>query len=129
MRYSGYLLKESLQDKSVLESLEITETETIPCPEHMKADYMDDVWTGMVFVGDADEVDHISELLSEAIKSRGWYLNINTDTDNYIIFHKKVIKYPRQGEKQPWPKEAIEAARKAEIPSFVKNENVSTEEI
>ncbi len=125
MRYRGYLLKESLQDKSVLKSLEITETETIPCPEHMKADYMDDVWTGMVFTGDADKVDHISELLSEAIKSRGWYLDIHTDTDNYLIFYKTVIKYTRQREKQPWPKEAIEAARKADVPSFVKNENVN----
>jgi hypothetical protein len=71
MKYRGYLLKESLQDKSILESIEITDRETIPCPEHMRADYIDDVWTGMVFVGYADEVDHISELLGKAIKSRG----------------------------------------------------------
>ena len=129
MKYRGYLLKESLQNKSILESLEITDTETIPCPEHMRADYIDDVWTGIVFVGDANEVDHISELLSKAIKSRGWFLDIHTDTDNYTVFHKTVIKYPRCGEKQPWPREAIEAARKAEIPGFLNAENASTEEI
>jgi hypothetical protein len=129
MKYKGYLLKESLQDKSILEFLDITDTEIIPRPEHMKADYIDDVWTGIVFVGDADEVDHISELLVKAIKSRGWFLDIHTDTDNYLVFHKTVIKYPRCGEKQPWPREAIEAARKAEIPGFLNAENASTEEI
>ena len=93
----------------------------------MKADYMDDIWTGMVFVGAASEADNIAERLSKVIKPRGWYLNLNTEKDNYLVFHNKVVKYPRISEKQPWSEEAIAAARKAEIPAFIKKEAVCTE--
>lgn len=127
MKYRGYLLKQSLVDTSILEELEIIETETIPCPEHMKADYIDDIWTGMVFVGAASEADTIAERLSKAIKPRGWYLDLHTENDNYLVFYNKVVKYPRTSEKQPWPEEAIAAAREAEIPAFMKKEAVRTE--
>ena len=127
MTYRGYLLKQSLLDLSILEELNITETETIPCPEHMKADYIDDIWTGIAFVGEASEADNIAERLSKAIKPRGWYLDLHTEKDNYLVFHNKVVKYPRIGERQPWPEEAIAAARKAEIPSLIKKGTVRTE--
>ncbi len=129
MKYRGYLLKESLLDTRILDKLTITETETMPCTKHMQADYMDDVWTRMVFVGKSCDADNISEQLSKVIKPKGWYLDIHTDKDNYLIFHGKVVKYPRIGEKQPWPEEAIELARKAEIPAFVNKETVCTEEV
>jgi hypothetical protein len=127
MKYRGYLIKQSLLDPSILEELKITETETFPCPEHMKADYIADIWTGIVFEVAASEADNIAERLSKVIKPRGCYLDLHTEKDNYLVFHNKVVKYPRLGERQPWPEEAITAARKAEIPPFMKKEAVLTE--
>ncbi|MCP4181286.1 MAG: hypothetical protein GY756_26280 [bacterium] len=122
MNYRGYLLKESLKDTSVLEELMITEKETFPCPQHMKAEYMDDVWTGIVFIGKADDVNNISERLSKLIRPIGWYIDIHTETENYLVFPKKVFSYKRIGEEQPWPNEAIEFAKKCKIPAFVEDE-------
>ncbi len=123
MTFKGFLLKESLQDTSVLDSLEITNTETIPCPEHMKAAYIPDVWTGCEFVGDASKADVTAEKLSKVLKY-GWFIDMDTETHNYLIFRNKVVKYVCEGERgiegQLWPEEAKQAAREAGVPAFVK---------
>ena len=122
MIFKGFLLRESLEDTSVLGSLTITKTETMPCPEHMKADYMPDTWTGIHFEGESALGEPTAELLSKALKPRGWYCDMNTDSDVWLIFPGKVVKFSRiPGIKhQPWPEEAKEAARQAGVPSFVK---------
>ena len=114
---------ESLLDASILESLEVVKMETLPRPEHMKADYMPDIWTGCEFVGDVADVDSVAERLSRAL-TRGWFVDMDTKTHNYLVFGGKVVKYERQGGRgiggQPWPEEAKQAARDAGVPSFVK---------
>ncbi len=121
MKYQGYLLKESLDDKTVLEKLTITKIETYPCPENMRADYMDDFWTGIRFAGNVEEADEIAQILSKAVKEQGWFIEIGTDTLNYLIFPNKIVKYPRiNNTNKPWPVEAIEIAKAIKIPAFAK---------
>ena len=123
MNYQGYLLKESLDDKTLLNKWTIIKTETYPCPEHMRADYMDDFWTGILFTGNADDADDVSNALSKAVKKQGWFIEIGTDTLNYLIFPNKVVKYPRiNNTNKPWPTEAVEIAKAIKVPAFVEEE-------
>lgn len=116
-------MKESLEDKTVLEKLTITETETYPCPEHMRADYMDDFWIGIRFAGNAEEADEITQILSKAVKKQGWFIEMGTDSLNYLIFPNKVVKYPRiDNTNKPWPTEAVETAKRIKVPAFVELE-------
>ena len=120
MKYRGYLLKESLQDKTVLDKLTITKTETYPCPENMQAGYIDDFWTGIAFEGKQENADKIADMLSQAVKRQGWFIEMDTAELNYLIFPNKVIKYPRKNNtNKPWPPEAIGIAKKIKVPDFV----------
>jgi hypothetical protein len=121
MKYHGYLLQESLADTTVLDKLTITTTETYPCPEHMKADYMDDVWTGIAFEGKQEHAEKIAKMLSQAVKQKGWFIEMDTDDNmNYLIFPGHVVKYPRENNtNKPWPTEAVEMAKKIKVPAFV----------
>jgi hypothetical protein len=122
MIFKGFLLKESLKDPSVLDSLTITRTETMPCPENMKADYMPDTWTGIHFEGESALGEATAEILSKALKPRGWFCDMNTDRDAWLIFPGKVVTFSKilGVKRQPWPEEAREAARQAGVPAFVK---------
>ena len=123
MKYQGYLLKESLDDKTILKKLTIINTETYSCPEHMRAEYMDDFWTGIIFTGDVEEADEIANTLSKAVKKQGWFIEIGTDALNYLIFPNKVVKYPRiNNTNKPWPTEAVEIAKTIKVPAFVEKE-------
>ena len=120
MKYRGYLLKESLQDITVLKKLTITKTETYPCPENMRAEYMDDFWTGFGFEGNIEEADKTAETLSKSVKNQGWFIEMDTDELNYLIFPNKVIKYPRKNNtNKPWPTEAVEIAKRIKVPAFI----------
>jgi hypothetical protein len=121
MKYHGYLLQESLADTTVLEKLTITTTETYPCPEHMKADYMDDVWTGIAFEEEQEDAEKIAHMLSQAVKQQGWFIEMDTDDNmNYLIFPGKVVKYPREHHtNKPWPAKAVELAKNIDVPAFV----------
>ena len=121
MKYHGYLLQESLADTTVLDKLTITTTETYPCPENMKADYMADVWTGIAFEGKQEDAEKIEKMLSKAVKPKGWFIEMDTDENmNYLIFPGHIVKYPREhNTNKPWPAEAVELAKKMKVPAFV----------
>ena len=97
----GLLLKESLNNLSVLDTLRITKTETWNV-QNATAD-QPSLWTALSFEQDDDLDNLVAEQLSQSIKPKGWYVNASTDTCVYVIFPKKVFKYPigdrEQGEK------------------------------
>jgi hypothetical protein len=120
MKFSGFLLKESLDDPGILEALTITKVETLPCPEHMKTPDLPAIWTGVDFEGDAAAAQSIADQLSQALKPRAWFCDLHTDQHNWLIFSGQVVRFPRiQGSNdQPWPQEAKAAARRVGTPGF-----------
>lgn len=96
MKFTGLLLKESLKDKSILDVIRVTKTETWDVDN--AADFQPKIWTAIYFEGDENQADVIAEKLSQSLKPR-WYVNISTENNVYVIFPNKVFKYTK-GDKQ-----------------------------
>jgi len=90
---NGLLLQESLDDLRVLDLLRVTKTETWQVGN--AAEGQPSVWTALSFEAPVDQADAIAEALSGALKARGWYINASTDALVYIIFPRKVFRYPK----------------------------------
>ena len=92
---NGLILKESLEETSVLDSLRVTRTETWQASN--AAAYQPNTWTALSFEADERQADTLAEALSRSLKPQGWYINASTATDVYVIFPNKVYKY-RKGD-------------------------------
>ena len=120
MKFTGFLLKESLEDPRFLDELTITKIATLLCPDHMKSDYLPAVWTGIDFEGESASAQSVADQLSKVLKARAWFCDLHTDQHNWLIFSGKVVKFSRipGNDYQPWPEEAKEAARRVGTPGF-----------
>jgi hypothetical protein len=109
---SGLLLKESLQDESVLNLVHITKTElwnvTNAAPNQPK------VWTAISFEAEDHLADELASAFSQAMRPEGWYLNYAVADRVYVIFPKKVFKYLRGNKRAR--EQAIRFGRTLNIP-------------
>jgi hypothetical protein len=94
MKFVGLLLKESLQDESILDLIRVTKTETW----HVEGDVDSEIWTALSFEGDAGQADAVAEKMSLALKPR-WYINFSTEDEVYVIFQGRVFKYTKSDQK------------------------------
>ena len=92
----GLILKESLEETSVLDSLRVTRTETWQVSN--AAAYQPNTWTALSFEADERQAGALAAELSRSLKPLGWYINASTATDVYVIFPNKVFKY-RKGDR------------------------------
>ena len=112
MKYIGLVLEESLKDKSVLDSVTVTKTETWNVG-NAEGD-QPKVWHAISIEGPQTKASEIAKMLSQSLKSPGWYTNLSTDSDFYVIFPDKVFKYPKGDQEKR--SQAIEYGRKIGIP-------------
>jgi len=109
---TGLLLKESLQNESVLDLVKITKTETWDVTN--AAPNQPKVWTALSFEAEASRADEIAAAFSQALKPEGWYLNLSYDDKIYVIFPKKIFKYTRGNQRAR--QQAIRFGRMLNIP-------------
>lgn len=112
MKYTGLVLEESLKDKSVLNSVTVVKTETWNVGN--AEGNQPKVWHAVSIEGPQQEAGKISEMLSRSLKSPGWYTNLSTDSDIYVIFPDKVFEYQKGDQEKR--NQAIEYGRKIGIP-------------
>lgn len=114
MKFSGLLLKESLKDESVLDSVKITKTEIWNNVENA-VENQPKSWTAIFFEfeGTEDEADIKAEIMSRALRGL-WYLNFSGDKKIYVIFPDKFYKY-QKGDKEKI-QEVINHGLKISIP-------------
>ena len=89
---TGLLLKESLADESVLDTLRVTKTEVWDVQNAV--DWQPRRWTAITFEGDDDQADATAGQLSRALKP-AWYANFSTETHAYVVFAGRFFKYLR----------------------------------
>jgi len=90
----GLLLKESLSELSLLDSLQITKTEIWQVSNAVA--WQPTTWTAVSFEADNDQADELAERMSQALKPM-WYINGSTEDMVYVIFPERVFKY-RKGD-------------------------------
>jgi len=88
--FTGLLLKESLADESILDTLRVTETEVWDVDNAV--DWQPRRWTALTFEGDDDQADAIARQLSRVMKP-AWYANFSTETHAYVVFAGRFFKY------------------------------------
>jgi hypothetical protein len=91
--FTGMLLQESLEDRTVLDRLEVTKVETWEPGELGKP--AGPIWTATFFEGDESDADETAELISRAMNDPYWYANVHLPTDEIVIFARKVFRYVR----------------------------------
>ncbi|WP_242606650.1 CHRD domain-containing protein [Protofrankia symbiont of Coriaria ruscifolia] len=96
---AGVLIAESLRVGAVLDNLSLIVRKIQRlAPGNVTAD-QPPVWT-LVFFGVADtETEALAAQLSEALDAPGWYVDLHTAQESFIVFPGRVIRY-RRGDPQ-----------------------------
>ena len=100
--FTGTIIEESLEDKSVLESVKIVSTRVSHVTDKHKTPWIK-IWTlHSVEVSDKD-ANNIAKEISNAIDSKhiqSWYVDYKNDLKHYIIFKNKVFYIDRTNKNQ-----------------------------
>jgi hypothetical protein len=91
---NGLLLKESLNDTSILGLVHVTKTESWQVKN--AAPYQPATWTALFFVAEEKQAEPLVEKMSQVLKPQ-WYTSASTATHVYVVFPGKVFKY-RKGD-------------------------------
>ena len=94
-KFEGLLLEEGMADGyseaiSDLVTEEKRETWDVPHSEP----WQPNKWTAVFLSGSRSKVNNVAEILSRYIQPR-WYLNLSTDSTEYVVFHNKVFSYAK----------------------------------
>ncbi len=91
--FHGLLIKESLRDLGILDSLKITKEETWDIDDASPG--QPKVWHVAWFEIADDVIDETVEKLSQSIDDGKWYLDASDDLTMYIVYQHKVFKYQK----------------------------------
>lgn len=97
MHYEGVVIEESLRDKAILHTLNITATNVERVTKHHKTPWLKQ-WTLHTITVTADQADTVAKQLSESLDDTYWYADFKNNTTHYIIFPHKVFKIDRTQE-------------------------------
>lgn len=93
MNYKGIVIKESLENPSILEGIKAIETVVEPVtPEH-KTPWLKQ-WTMLTLEIPDNRIESLSKLISQSFSREHpkWFADFKSDKYHYIIFAGKVFK-------------------------------------
>lgn len=86
--YEGILIKESVEDDSILDFLNIHKIELWNAGGKPK------YWTALFFTSDkSDFPERISRVMSSSSGGENWFVDFKADNEKYIVFKNKILKY------------------------------------
>ena len=97
MKYTGTIIEESLEDKSVLKDVKILSTRVEPIKESHQTPWLSQ-WTLHKVEILKEQAKKIAEELSQALDREhggSWYADYKNDETHYIIFPDKIFKINR----------------------------------
>jgi len=98
--FTGTIIKESLENKDVLQKVKIIKTKVEEVTEKHKTPWIKQ-WTLHTIEIPEDQVNEIVEDLSNSLDSEhSWYADFKNDKFHFIIFRNKVFRIDRSKPKQ-----------------------------
>lgn len=94
MKFTGLVLEESLKDKSVLDDVTVVKTETWNVG-NAEGD-QPKVWHAISVEGPEEDAPNIAKILGQSLKSPGWYTNLSTNKEVFVVFPNKVFRYTKR---------------------------------
>ncbi len=91
----GTLISESIREGTSLDGLRLTIRKLSRWAISDAAEYQPKVWTIIEFASDDTDPEKLAEQLASALDAPGWYADFHTPETNYVIFPRKIIRYPR----------------------------------
>lgn len=92
MNYKGVIIKESLDNKAVLDIVKIIKTKISPVVEKHRTPWVKQ-WTMHTVEILVEDADKIAEQLSQDLdKEHAWYADFKNDQYHYIVYLGKVFK-------------------------------------
>lgn len=101
MDYKGVLIKESLQDRTILAYLDVTDTVVEPVVEEDKTPWLES-WTLVGFTIPEGKAEKFAVELSQALEAEhgdSWYADFKNERWHYVVFRGRVFKVDRQDPK------------------------------
>jgi len=95
-KYNWVIIEESLDDKSILDFVNIINTRIEKVTEKHKTPWVKK-WTLHTVEINVDKIEDISEKISLSLDSKhNWYADFKNGKYHFIIFYKKVFKIDRR---------------------------------
>jgi hypothetical protein len=92
MNYVGIIIKESLENKDILEDVKILSTKVEKVTKKHKTPWLKQ-WTLYTVEVNADKVAKIATELSKCLESEhNWYADFKNDNLHFIVFRNKVFR-------------------------------------
>jgi len=99
MSYRGIIIEESLKDSEILKDVEIVSTKICPVTEREKTPWVEQ-WTLHTVEISAEQIDSMSERLSNLLLRDNWYADFKSEKLHYIVFKQKVFIVDRSIQSQ-----------------------------
>lgn len=100
MNFTGIIIEESLEDKTVLDDIKIVETEVEPVTEKHKTPWINQ-WTLHTVEIPESLADSVAEKISQSLdREHSWYADYKNHDFHYIIFRNKFFKVDRSKREQ-----------------------------
>jgi hypothetical protein len=93
--YTGVIIEESLEDKTVLQNIEIINTKVEKVIQKHQTPWVKQ-WTLHNVIIEEEKADEMAKALSVSLDSEhSWYADYKSDKFHYVIFRDKVFKVDR----------------------------------
>lgn len=95
--FTGIIIKESLDDESLLDDLKVISTKVELVKEKHKTPWIKQ-WTLCNVEIEPGQIDYIAECISKSLDinhKNSWYADFKNENTHYIIFRDKVFKIDR----------------------------------
>ncbi len=102
MNYKGVIIEESLENKDVLENVEILDTEIERVTEEHETPWLSQ-WTLHTVEIPENKAKEIAERISKSLDpdhGGSWYADFKNNTHHYIVFRNKVFYIDRESKEQ-----------------------------
>ena len=98
--FVGVIIKESLENKDVLEKVKIIKTKVEKVVKKHKTPWLDK-WTLYTVEITAEKAAKVADELSKCLESEhNWYADFKNDDFHFIIFRNKVFRIDRTSKEQ-----------------------------
>jgi len=102
MDYEGIIIEESLEDRSVLDSVQILDKRVEPISAHHRTPWLER-WTLHTVRIPESKARQVAEGLSHALDAAhpaSWYADFKNETHHYVIYRERVFYIDRRSREQ-----------------------------
>ena len=102
MDYEGIIIEESLEDRSVLDSVQILDKRVEPISAHHRTPWLER-WTLLTVRVPEAMVKDIASVISmsiDAVHPASWYADFKNETHHYVIYRERVFYIDRRSREQ-----------------------------